>query len=98
MVLARRFQGKDEYSFTTPGMEAAPGHPGPHAALLRPWRAEVEQRTEHDCMDAGGRVMQEQLPSCRTSRCIMMLAKHVQVEASTWRSACSSSACAFTLR
>ena len=25
-------------------MEAAPGHPGPHAALLRPWRAEVERR------------------------------------------------------
>ena len=31
---------------STPGMEAAPGHPGPHAALLRPWRAEVEQRWE----------------------------------------------------
>ena len=44
MVLAKRFHGKDEYIFTTPGMEAAPGHPGPHAALLHPWRAEVEQR------------------------------------------------------
>ena len=40
---------------TTPGRAAAPGHPGPHAALLRPWRAEVEQRLEHDYREVGGR-------------------------------------------
>ena len=35
---------------TTARMQAASGHPGPHAALLRPWRAEVEQRRS-SCRD-----------------------------------------------